>query len=582
MKYSEITRLLLPAAGLLGITSLAQAQTDLYTIFGAQAEDKAGASVSTAGLYNLDGSPDLIMGSTEDPTIFTAGPGRATVHSGPTGGVLATFVGDSSFDQFGTSVAGGFDFNNDGRNDVAVGAPLDSNFVGGGGMLRVYSGATNGLIFQLDGSTINGKLGTSVADCGDVNNDGFSDVIVGIPGDDTVATDAGSAVVISGNGGVALWTVFGTLSGQQYGTSVTGMGDLNGDSMDDFAVGSIFGGVRIFDGATGTVLRTFPSTGTTDFYGAAIANAGDVDGDAINDIIIGATEADVFSPGTGFVDIFSGASGLLIRRVMGDSPGDHFGTSVASAGDMDGDGHDEVIVGADQIGQGAPMGFSTNGYARVLDGMTGGTVFDVTSTDPSNGINLGTSVAGLGDLDGDGSLEVGVGAPKAPSANGVNLLTGHVRIVSGQTMAGGCGTSTYCVAGTNSSGTEAMMGSFGSTSVTANDLALTATGATPNTLGIFFYGRTKLNAIPIAGTSSFRCVGSGGVALYRLGQSMTSGTGGAVRFLNNTSGPMGGNTHGGSGLVTPGSTWHFSFFYRDAVEPLGFNIANGLEAVFCP
>jgi len=103
-------------------------------------------------------------------------------------------------------------------------------------------------------------------------------------------------------------------------------------------------------------------------------------------------------------------------------------------------------------------------------------------------------------------------------------------------------------------------------------------GATPNTLGIFYYGPAQLNAIPIAGTSSFRCVGAGGVQIYRLGASPTNGSGSAIKLLDYNSGPAAA----GTGAITAGSTWNFAFFYRDTVEVAGMNFSNGLEAVFCP
>lgn len=572
MNYSEIARLLLPAAGLIGITGLAQAQTDLYTIFGTNAEDLAGTAVGGAGLYSADANPDIIVGSAQNFIIFTAGTGKATVHSGPTGAPLMTFMGDTSFDQFGSAVAGGFDYDDDGRDDVIVGAPFDSNLASGGGMARVYSGATNLMLLQVDGTSIADGLGSAVSGCGDVNNDGHDDVIIGVPGDDTVAPDAGMALVISGDGGGLLWQVFGVGPGDNFGSSVAGLGDLNGDMLGEFAVGSTFDGVRVFSGANGLAMHTFPATGPNDFYGISVANAGDVNGDLVNDIIIGATEDDILSPGNGFAEIRSGATGFIIRTLTGDSVGDRFGLSVSGAGDMNADDRAEVIVGADQFGSGS------NGYARVADGMTGSTLFDITSTDASNNVLLGTSVAGLGDVDGDFSLEVAAGMPQEGGLSASTIARGAVRVVSGPALSGCAGTNTYCVAGTNSSGTQAMIGALGSTSIAANDMILTVNGATAGTLGIFYYGPVQLNAIPIAGTSSFRCVGAGGVAIYRLGASPTNGSGSAIKLMDYNSGPAAS----GTGAIVSGSTWNFAFFYRDTGEPAGMNFSNGLEAVFCP
>lgn len=572
MNQREMRRLLLPTAGLLGFAGIAQAQTDLYTINGVSAEDKAGTAVSSAGLFSADMNPDIIVGSPENFIIFTADEGKATIHDGPTGSVLNTFDGDNLFDEFGAAVFGGFDFNNDGRDDVIVGAPFDNNTANSSGMARVFSGMTGGMLFQVDGDAMGDELGRAVG-AADVNDDGFDDIIVGSLNSDAGAVDGGIARVYSGANQSVLWTVTGTGNNDHVGAAVAGLGDLNGDGNEEFAVGSFFDGVRVINGATGGVFHFFPNTSNSDLYGVAVANAGDVDGDLINDIIIGATQDSALSPGTGFAQVRSGATGALIHTLTGSGIGDRFGISVDGAGDVNDDGFADVIVGADQDGTGA------NGYARVFDGLTGLMMFDITSANPANNIQLGHAVAGLGDVNGNGSLEVAAGAPLEST---LGLGRGHVRVVSGPAINVGCPTPTnYCIAGVNSSGTQSFISWLGSTSIADNNFNLTASGATPSTFGIFFYSDGQLPGLPIVGSPGVRCIGgmaSSGV--FRTPITAINGGGNAFRNVDFTS----PNLSAGPGAIVAGVQINWQFFYRDVdpTVPIGFTTSDALSVTFCP
>lgn len=571
MKQFEMTRLFLPVMGLFGLATTAQAQADLYTIQGVGAEDLMGMAVGPAGRYNADTNRDIIAGAPENFIIFTAGNGRASVHDGTTGSVITTFFGDDTFDQFGLAVDGGFDYNNDGRDDVIVGARLASPGVAAAGVARIFSGANNMLLHEIAGTSVSEHLGESVSGCGDVNNDGFDDVIVGSPGYSNPNPDTGKAQVISGFDNSVIWTVMGTGADDSFGVSVCGMGDLNGDNFDEFAVGSNFDGVKIYNGATGGIWLNLPALQRDDFYGGAIGCAGDVNGDNVNDIVIGASQRAGLIAQPGYAEIRSGFTGGLIHTETGDNPGDRMGISVDGAGDLNGDGRHEVIIGADQLGEGA------NGYARVLNGMTLATMFDITSANPNNNILLGASVAGLGDVNGDGSLEVAAGQPLDGLPPGI-IARGSVRVVSGPGGGGGPpAPTTYCVAGTNSSGTQALMGSLGTTSIAANDFILTVDGAVPNGFGLFFYGPNQLPAFIIPGTSSFRCVGGG---IFRLGGGISFPNGSNLRPVDYNF----GNPSRGAGMIVAGSTWNFAYVYRDAfdVGAVPLNYSNGLSATFVP
>ena len=157
----------------------------------------------------------------------------------------STFSGDAADDSFGHSVSGAGDVNGDGFDDVIVGARLDGNNGASSGTARVFSGADGSILnFIFEGDSTGDEFGFSVSDAGDVNGDGFADLIVGAPTNDNNRIDlSGSARVFSGVDGSVLYTFDGD-SPVNFGSSVSGAGDVNGDGLADFIIGAAFGGAN--------------------------------------------------------------------------------------------------------------------------------------------------------------------------------------------------------------------------------------------------------------------------------------------------------------------------------------------------
>lgn len=543
----------------LGLAATAQAQTQLYNFNGTAQYDRLGASVSAAGDVNNDGFPDILVGAPEDFQVFFQGEGFVRVYSGANGSILHTIHGGAQYDQFGAAVAGVGDVNSDSRSDFVVGAPGYSTMTTSNlGKLRLVSGQTGATILERTGTSTNWQLGFSVAALGDVNGDGVPDFVAGAPGASPAGSNSGLARVYSGSNGSTLYDFNGSASNRRRGYSVSGIGDINGDGRADIVVGSLFDGVRVYSGLNGTTLHTFTGALSTDTLGKSVRGLGDLNGDGVPDLAIGATQEDVFSPGKGYVQVRSGLTGSLLWTVQGDAIGDRFGSALGAAGDFNADGTPDVVVSA------VPGDPSVKSYVRILSGVNGSVLATLLGTADDD--LFGFSVAGLGDVNGNGKPDIAVGAP---NGDPLGLSSGYARVFEGQS--GGCGgTANYCQTAPNSVGSGSLITSSGSTSIGANLFFLLASGAPANQFGIFYYGPNQIQQ-PFG--NGFRCVGGG---VFRLPVIQTSSQGNALYQVSFPSLPP-------AGQILPFSVWNFQFWYRDpAAGGANFNFSNGLNVNFCP
>ncbi len=458
---------------------------------GINAFDFSGHSVSGAGDVNGDGLADVIVGARRANNIA----GASYVVFGKAHGTAASLsdvaAGDGGFiitgidadDNSGFSVSGAGDVNGDGLADVIVGASYaDPGGNSEAGESYVVFGKANGTAvdlaevaagnggFVINGIDANDYSGNSVSGAGDVNGDGLADVIVGAfraaPGGNIAAGESyvvfgkvdGAAVnladVVAGSGG---FVINGKDFADWSGKSVSGAGDVNGDGLADVIVGApratafvyanyegqsyvVFGkadgvAVDLVDVALGNGGFAINGIDGHDNSGNSVSDAGDVNGDGLADVIVGAYVADPGGnniAGESYV-VFGKADGtaVLLNNVVlgfggfvinGIDAGDVSGTSVSGAGDVNGDGLADVIVGASQAD---PGGNSTAGESYVVFGKANGAAVNLTNVAAGNGgfvingINAmdisGRSVSGAGDVNGDGLADVIVGARYAES-----------------------------------------------------------------------------------------------------------------------------------------------------------------------
>ncbi len=380
---------------------------DRLTTLLAVGNDRAGSAVAGGADFDGDGIPDLVVGAENNAeggayagkTYIVSGAAIALGGDVPLASSWASLVGEEAYNFSGGSVAAGGDVDGDGLPDLVVGANwknitsveegrtyvvFGASLAGGGPMALAAADV------MLDGTDYGDRSGTAVAFAGDVDGDGYDDVLVGAPkamasaaNDGEVYLHRGIDLAAGGNfANAAAWITFvGEASDDWLGDDVSSAGDIDGDGLDDILLGArnndqgasnggkaylFFGASLTAGGVLSASLADATVVGETDWArcGYSVAAAGDVDGDGLGDVLIACPEDDLGggiasgpSDGAGRVLVFLGstlaAGGSFTAsdadgHLVGAQVDDGVGYSVATAGDVDGDGRDDVLISANR------------------------------------------------------------------------------------------------------------------------------------------------------------------------------------------------------------------------------------------
>jgi hypothetical protein len=363
---------------------------------------------------------------------------------------------EQAYGYFGMSVAGVPDVDDDGRGDLLVGAYGDSPGASpdSSGRAYVFSGASGVLLYELasPNEQLFGRFGGAAAGVSDLDGDGRGDLLVGAyyesPG--TSPDFAGRAYVFSGASGALLYELRSPSQqqGGNFGTAVAGVPDVDGDGLEDLAVGAPdeaggcpggYGRVHVFSGGSGVFLRTFrsPSCGGYHRFGAAVAGVPDLDGDGRGDLLLGSEseEANDTPPlSSGKAYVFSGASGAILHELISENVqiAGFFGNAVAGVPDVDGDGVGDLLVGAyGEEDLSVVNGNLLTGKAYVFSGATGDFLYRLSSPNEEPDGRFAHTVAGLPDVDGDERGDLLIGSQESPGAS--PLGAGRAHVFSGAT-----------------------------------------------------------------------------------------------------------------------------------------------------
>ena len=388
-------------------------------------------------------------------------------------------------DIFGSSIANIGDLNGDGITDIAVGASGDNGDGSSRGAIHIMFMNSNGTvsdIIEINDTTPNGPdlsnvdtFGSSIANIGDLNNDGITDIAVGASGDNGGGSSRGAIHIMFMNSNGTVSDIIeindttpngpNLADSDYFGLSIANIGDLNGDGITDIAAGirvddSGFtrGAIHImFMNSNGTVSDTIeinsnttngPDLSNGDNFGSSIANIGDLNNDGITDIAVGASGDNGGGSNRGAVHImFMNSDGTISDtiEINGTTPNgpdlsnrDTFGSSIANIGDLNNDGITDIAVGASRDG----VTTNNRGDAHILFMNSNGTVSytiginDNTANSPvlTDGSRFGISIANIGDLNNDGVTDIAVGARNDSYGALYNLGAIHIMFMDNSAL----------------------------------------------------------------------------------------------------------------------------------------------------
>jgi hypothetical protein len=396
----------LPFAAALALASAAWASgtfveptTVIAELHGDSTSSGFGWAVSELEDVDGDGALDGIAG---EPFTGPSAEGSLRVFSGATGATIYRLDGAGENAQLGYAIADAGDSNGDGVSDIVAGAPNNPG-APAAGYVDLYSGADGALLHRFEASRPGTRFGAAVSGAGDVDRDGHADLLVGEPLSLSRGSQTGRVYVYSGRTYRQIRKLDVGEAGDLFGTAVDWTPDVNGDGRPDHIVGARNAGptrgglAYVFSGKNGRRIFTItpPADTAVDFGWFFVAGIGDADRDGTPDVYAADfSDRSLNTPGTGRAGVYSGRDGSELQAWVGSTAGDGLGPG-REAGDVDGDGAVDVAIGSYTSSAGAAQA----GKIEIFSGRTGELLRRITSTTPNE--QLGFDAVGLGDVNGD-------------------------------------------------------------------------------------------------------------------------------------------------------------------------------------
>lgn len=396
----------------------------LHTFVGEGANHEFGWVARRVG--DLDG--DKVEDFVTTAPGFGNGAGKVYVYSSRQGKLLFARAGQPG-QRLGNGAAGAGDVNGDGIRDVIVGGPLGET-----GVAEVLSGKDGAVIHLLRGSKTGGQFGHKVTGLGDINGDGHADFAVTALADDGQQPGSGRCYGYSGKDGKVLFTLDGEATGDKFGSTVAGNANPKHPMLvvgaPDAGKGKR-GRVYVYHFAAGSPKLAFTVEAEpegNEFGGMFLSFPGDLNGDGVPDVYASDFSDSAHARGAGRVFVFSGKDGQKLLDLKGTHAGEGFGTSPADAGDVNGDGVGDLVVGAWQNREKA----RSAGKVYLHSGKDGKLLTTWTCRQQDD--TFGFDAIGIGDVDGDGTVDFLLTSAWSPARG---PKTGRVFVVAGPRLSDG-------------------------------------------------------------------------------------------------------------------------------------------------